>query len=139
LDNALAHYLSVGYKRVAIMNGDSPTLPLDYLTKTFELLAGDVEVVLGPAEDGGYYLIGLNQPAPRLLREVKMSTPSVAADTLALAAAGGLRVELLPKWYDVDDAEALTRLVAQLAESPAGIAPHTRAFLATLALDSRLR
>ena len=129
LDNALTEYLRRGYQHVAIMNSDGPTLPLACLVAAFEHLAGDAEVVLGPAEDGGYYLIGLKRPAPRLLRGVRMSTPHAAADTLARAAEDGLEVALLPTWYDVDDAASLARLEAELAGAPAGVAVHTRAFL----------
>jgi hypothetical protein len=134
LDNALTHYLNLGYARVAIMNSDGPTLPPACLTAAFEALAA-AEVVLGPAADGGYYLLGLTGPAPRLLREVKMSTPTVLADTLALAAQAGLHTHLLPPWYDVDDAVSLARLAAELAAAPPGVAPHTRAFMAGLRVD----
>jgi hypothetical protein len=130
LDNALTHVLAQGYRRAIIMNSDGPTLPLAWLAAAFDALAGAADVVLGPSDDGGYYLIGLKQPAPRLLREVPMSTPTVLADTLALAREHGLRVDLLPPWYDVDDAEGLARLNAELADAPADVAPHTRAFLA---------
>jgi rSAM/selenodomain-associated transferase 1 len=130
LDNALSHYLQLDYERVVIMDSDSPTLPAAWLTAAFEAL-GDADVVLGPCEDGGYYLIGLQRPAPRLLREVRMSTPRVVADTLALAAADRLQVSLLPTWYDVDDAQALDRLAMELSRSPDGVARHTRAFLAS--------
>lgn len=136
LDNALTLYLELGYQRVAIMNSDGPTLPAAYLTLAFKLLAGEAELVLGPATDGGYYLIGLKRPAPRLLREVQMSTPRVLADTLALAAEESLTVELLPPWYDVDNGESLARLAAELAATPAAIAPHTRAFFEERRLDS---
>jgi rSAM/selenodomain-associated transferase 1 len=129
LDNALTHYLQLGYQRVVIMDSDSPNLPLDCLVAAFAAL-DDADVVLGPCDDGGYYLIGLKQPAPRLLREVPMSTPTVAADTLALAAEEGLRVKLLPIWYDIDNVATLNRLSAELAETQNGIARHTRAFLA---------
>jgi rSAM/selenodomain-associated transferase 1 len=129
LDNALTHYLQLGYQRVVIMDSDSPTLPLDCLVAAFAAL-DDADVVLGPCDDGGYYLIGLKQPAPRLLREVPMSTPTVAADTLALAAEAGLRVNLLPLWYDIDNVATLHRLSAELAGALNGIAPYTRAFLA---------
>jgi hypothetical protein len=112
------------------MDSDSPTLPLGCLVAAFAAL-DDADVVLGPCDDGGYYLIGLKRPAPRLLREVPMSTPTVAADTLALAAAAGLRVGLLPAWYDVDDAASLARLMAELAATPPETAPNTRAFLQT--------
>ncbi len=129
LDNALTRLLVTGYQHVAIMNSDGPTLPLACMTGAFDALAGGSDVVLGPCDDGGYYLIGLKQPAPRLLREVRMSTPDVLADTLAIAAEDGLTVELLPTWYDVDDAESLERLKAELAGAPAHVAPHTQAFL----------
>lgn len=129
LDNALTHYLHLGYQRVVIMNSDGPTLPVAYLTAAFETLANEVDVVLGPCDDGGYYLIGLKRPAPRLLREVRMSTPNVVADTLSLAAEEGLRVKLLPVWYDVDDATSLGRLAVELTSTPPGFARYTRAFL----------
>ena len=129
LDNALTRLLMAGYQHVAIMNSDGPTLPLACLTGAFDALAGGADVVLGPCDDGGYYLIGLKQPAPRLLREVRMSTPNVLSDTLAIAAEEGLTVELLPTWYDVDDAESLERLKAELTGAPAHVAPHTQAFL----------
>jgi rSAM/selenodomain-associated transferase 1 len=129
LDNALTAYLRRGYQRVVIMNSDGPTLPLSSLTAAFEKLAGETDVVLGPCDDGGYYLIGIKRPVPRLLREVRMSTPNVTADTLDLAAEEGLRVVLLPVWYDVDDATSLERLMAELAEASPGVARHTRGFL----------
>ena len=129
LDSALTRLLVAGYQHVAIMNSDGPTVPPACLTGAFDALAGGADVVLGPCDDGGYYLIGLKLPAPRLLREVRMSTPDVLADTLAIAAEDGLTVELLPTWYDVDDAESLERLKAELAGAPAHVAPHTQAFL----------
>jgi rSAM/selenodomain-associated transferase 1 len=129
LDNGLTHYLDLGYRLVAAVNSDGPTLPLAYLTGAFEELGRETDVVLGPSDDGGYYLIGLKRPAPRLLREVRMSTPHVTTDTLALAAEEGLRATLLPTWYDVDDARSLARLKAELATAPPEVAPHTQAFL----------
>jgi glycosyltransferase A (GT-A) superfamily protein (DUF2064 family) len=117
---------------VVIMDSDSPTLPPAQVAGAFAALDG-ADVVLGPCEDGGYYLIGLKRPQPRLLREVPMSTPHVLRDTLALAEQAGLRVALLAPWYDVDTAQELDRLRADLAYQAPGIAPHTRAFLARLA------
>jgi uncharacterized protein len=93
-------------------------------------LAGSCDVVLGPCEDGGYYLIGLKRPQPRLLREVQMSTPHVVRDTLALAEQLDLKVALLPTWYDVDTVAELDRLRSELRNAPAHVAHHTRAFLA---------
>ena len=93
LDNALTGCLKRGYERVAVMNSDGPTLPASHLARAFEALRDGVDVTLGPSADGGYYLIGVKQPAPRLLREVRMSTPTVLADTLALAAEERLQVD----------------------------------------------
>ena len=128
LDHALTHYLQQGYRRVAVMNSDGPTLSGSHLRACFEALADDTDVVIGPCVDGGYYLLGVKQPAPRLTREVRMSTPHVLTDTLSLAAEEGLRVQLLSEWYDVDDARSLSRLIAELAQKPE-VARHTRRFL----------
>jgi hypothetical protein len=133
LDNALTEYLRRGYQHVAIMNSDGPTLPLANLVTAFESLADGADVALGPADDGGYYLIGLKQPAPRLLREVRMSTPRVTADTLALAEEEGLKVALLPAWYDVDDVESLALLKDELNDAAPHVAPRTRALLSAWA------
>lgn len=129
LDNVLQRYLQRGFRHAVVMSSDSPTLPPAILQRAFEALAGGKEVVLGPAEDGGYYLIGMSRPHPHLLRAVRMSTGSVAADTLALAAEERLVVGLLPVWFDVDDQAGLARLRSGLHRSSPTIATHTRAFL----------
>lgn len=129
LDQALTTYLSQGYQRVVIMDSDSPTLPSRYLSQAFTLLADGADICLGPCEDGGYYLIGTGQPIPRLLREVRMSTPSVAAETMTLAKEEGLNLVSLPVWYDVDDLESLLRLSKDTKENNQLGAVHTRRFL----------
>ncbi len=96
LDCALSYCLTNGFQRAVIMDSDSPTLPSEYLSQAFEALTR-AEIVLGPSTDGGYYLIGMKQPHPRLLRQVKMSTPFVLQDTLALASEENLQVELVPE------------------------------------------
>jgi rSAM/selenodomain-associated transferase 1 len=131
LDNALTGCLRRGYERAIIMNSDGPTLPAAHLAQAFAALRDGADVTLGPSDDGGYYLIGVRQPVPRLLREVRMSTPTVLADTLVLAAEEGLRVELLPAWYDVDESADLARLALELADAPSEVATHTRALLDT--------
>ena len=130
LDAALSEYLHAGYQAAAIMNTDSPTLPATYLQMAFRFLETDNDMVLGPCDDGGYYLIGLKQPAPRVLREVRMSTENTAAETIAIAREEGLRVRLLPEWYDVDDQQSLERLYSELTNVEGHIAPHTRAYAA---------
>ena len=131
LDNALTNCLLNGFEQVVITNSDSPTLPVDYLTQAFTAL-GSADVVVGPCDDGGYYLIGLTRPQPRLLREVTMSTPKVLEDTLVLAKAEGLTASLLPTWYYIDTIEELNRLRIELAQAPRQVAPHTRYVLAQL-------
>jgi rSAM/selenodomain-associated transferase 1 len=129
LDHALADALAAGARHAVVMDSDSPTLPAAYVSAAFDVLDGGADVVLGPCDDGGYYLIGVKRPQPRLLREVTMSTPFVVRDTLALASELGLRAELLPQWYDVDTAAELGRLRAELTALPLEIARHTRALL----------
>ncbi len=135
LDHASTACLSQGFLRVVIMDSDSPTLPSLYLSQAFALLESGAEVCLGPCEDGGYYLIGVRQPVARLLREVRMSTPTVAADTIVLAKEEGLRVSLLPTWYDVDDSASLARLVKEIKTLDPLVACHTRHFLEENAID----
>lgn len=125
LDNALSHCLNDGFQRAVIMDSDSPTLPAEYLVRAFRAL-DTTDCVVGPCDDGGYYLIGLRRPAPRLLRNVRMSTPTVTRDTLALAAEGKLTCAQLPMWYDVDTVAELERLRAELPSLPGERGIHTR-------------
>ena len=134
LCNATEDLLREGYTAVCLINSDSPTLPRSILIRAIELLAPDGDrVVLGAAEDGGYYLIGLKQAHWNLFDGIAWSTSDVLARTTQRAAEIDLQVELLPRWYDVDDAETLNRLCEELFCPPslneAYPAPHTRAFL----------
>lgn len=114
-----------GFEQVAAINSDSPSLPAAYLVQAFTALEDPAtDVVLGPCDDGGYYLIGWKRPHSFLVRGARMSTPHTLADTLALAAGAGLRVALLPPWYDVDSPDDLARLAAD-----SGTGRHTREFL----------
>ena len=130
LDNLLSHALGNGAGQAVVMDSDSPTLPPAYVAEAFARLDDGADVVFGPCDDGGYYLVGLRRPQPRLLREVQMSTPRVLADSLAIAAELGLNVALLPVWYDVDTATELERLRRELDDLPPQSAPHTRAWFA---------
>lgn len=134
LDNLLAGALREGARQAVVISSDSPTLPPPYISAAFDRLDDGADVALGPSDDGGYYLIGLTRPQPRLLREVPMSTPAVLRTTLDLAAQEGLQVGLTPRWYDVDTIAELQRLRAELSSHTSGaevpeLAPHTRAFL----------
>ncbi len=132
LDHLLTGGLDAGASQVVVISSDCPTLPPDYIAQAFDALDRGVDVVLGPSDDGGYYLIGLTHPQPRLLREVPMSTPSVLHDTLAIAAELRLHVALMPVWYDVDTLAELDRLRTELREhqTDRAHATTTRQFLA---------
>ena len=139
LHHILSHCLANGCRQAVVMDSDSPTLPAALLRAAFEQLDDSaVDVVLGPCDDGGYYLIGLKQPFASLF-DVIMSTPHVLADTVAAAERVGLRVALLPVWYDVDTAQEVRRLRAELAANPAAHAPRTRGWLEGFRQDERDR
>ena len=91
-------------------------------------------MVLGPASDGGYYLIGLKHPHGHLFAQIAWGTEAVARSTCERAAEIGLATTLLPEWYDVDDIETLRWLQEELAGHSTrfrggGFAPASRAFL----------
>jgi rSAM/selenodomain-associated transferase 1 len=113
LARALLFVQEQGYDQVTAINSDSPALPVSFLIQAYrELDDPGKDIVLGPCDDGGYYLIGWKRPFPNLVRDVTMSTPTVLTDTMVLAKGAGLQVAILPPWYDVDDASALYRLQA---------------------------
>ena len=103
---AFAAAFATGAGRVAIIGTDCPGLLGSHLTQAFAALE-TADVVVGPATDGGYYLLGLRQPQPALFANKTWSTDSVLTDTLADARSLGLRVALLPTLRDVDNAEDL--------------------------------
>ena len=145
LVHAARSLLARGFGAVCLVNSDSPTLPGAILRDAVAALADGRRVVLGPAEDGGYYLIGipaaLAVPAEALFRDIPWSTAGVTAATLARAAEVPLEVLCLPPWYDVDDPPSLRRLVGDLTLSHdpgRGAAPATAACVARLGLARRL-
>ena len=138
LQNVLSDALGRGYQQVVVMNSDSPTLPTSYLTQAFAALDDRaLDVVLGPSDDGGYYLIGLKRPCQALF-DVAMSTCTVLADTLARARQQGLRVACTPSWYDVDTQADLARLMAEAPSLPPQIAWRTQQMMKRLATAEEL-
>jgi glycosyltransferase A (GT-A) superfamily protein (DUF2064 family) len=130
-----------------LLNCDSPTLPTSVLVESAHALMqpGD-RIVLGPARDGGYYLLGLKAKHVRLFEDISWSTERVARETLARAAELGVPVHTLPQWYDVDDGETLKLLTSELFDGyvfaaglPGYSARHTRAVLLSLIESSSLQ
>jgi uncharacterized protein len=130
-----------GFASVCLIDSDSPTVPSDVYAEAVELLANPNDrVVLGPSDDGGYYLIGLKQNQPELFQQIDWSTERVLEQTKERARELNLEVFLLPTGYDVDDAAALQRLSEELlsGKSSTDVAPSTREFLAALKTLERL-
>lgn len=129
LDRVLTDLLTEGYAGAIAVDADSPTLPTAYLRRACGALRDPaIDVVVGPCEDGGYYLIGLRAPAPALFRDMPWSTATVTEETLVRARRLGLGLALLPSWFDVDRGEDLARLRAP-APPEAFRAPRTLAFV----------
>lgn len=147
LQHASATFLRSGHDAVCLINSDSPTLPVDYLVAAATALAaaGD-RIVLGPATDGGYYLVGMKRPHPGLFEDIAWSTDRVFSQTLERAATLGLSVFELPSWYDVDSATTLQTLVDEVLDGKpfrGGETPTpaiwTRNYLSRLVEDLGLR
>lgn len=103
--------------RTILIGSDSPTLPIEYLEQAWQLLE-DNDCVLGPASDGGYYLIGLRGSVPDFaapFRNVEWSTAAVLSQTVNLLKQHDLSLGLLPPWYDVDSTDAVETLRGHLA------------------------
>jgi uncharacterized protein len=131
-----------GFAAVCLIDSDSPTVPTaEFVRAATLLVAPGQRAVLGPSEDGGYYLIGLQQPHAHLFENITWSTAVVTAQTLERAAEIHLPVELLREWYDVDDANSLARLHAELFDPSSAVprgfaAAETRSYLAKLPTPS---
>ena len=142
LQSAVQDLLNVGFVAVCLINSDSPTVPASIFTEATQVLAQPGErVVLGPSDDGGYYLIGLKKLHARLFEEIDWSTEKVLRQTIDRARAIDLDVHLLPSWFDVDDRATLQRLSRDLRDEKFNhCAPATRAFMTELlAGDGRQR
>jgi uncharacterized protein len=138
---AVEDLFKLGFDSVCLVDSDSPTVPSENFAEAVELLSTSRDrVVLGPSDDGGYYLIGLKKPHRHLFEQIDWSTERVLNQTMGRATEVGLKIKLLPTGYDVDDAASLRRLSEELLCKPASaeIAPHTRRFLASFVSRNKL-
>jgi rSAM/selenodomain-associated transferase 1 len=142
LPDAIEDLIAAGYQGACLVNADSPTLPTSLLMDAVaSLRAPGDRVVLGPATDGGYYLIGLKLPHRQLFQDIAWSTERVYRQTAERATSIGLELVTLPAWYDVDDAASLSCLCRELLEGrrppqcarDGYVAAHTRDYLRELA------
>jgi rSAM/selenodomain-associated transferase 1 len=135
LFDATEDLLGIGYGAACLVNADSPNLPTSRLVEAAQaLLASGERIVLGPAEDGGYYLIGLKHPHRGLFENITWSTDAVFRQTLDRAAALNLETVVLAPWYDVDDVTSLRRVRDEITAAPliGYEASHTAALLREL-------
>lgn len=128
----LEEHMRSATERIVVVGSDGPTLPVDFVVKAFDELQR-AEVVLGPASDGGYYLIGCTRSVPATFDGIAWGGPTVLTETIArLDTATHLAV--LPSWYDVDTLEDWQMLKGRVAAlRKAGMdpgIPHTEALFA---------
>ena len=124
-----------GFDSVCLIDSDSPTVPAENFAEAVDLLsATEDRVVLGPSDDGGYYLIGMKTPHRHLFEQIDWSTERVLDQTIQRANEIGLQVKLLPTGYDIDDEASLRRLRNEIlgAQADDSVAPSTTIFLGSL-------
>jgi len=108
-----------GQRRTVLIGSDSPTLPLEYIETAFDLLQHH-RVVLGPADDGGYYLVGASEQVPPIFSRMHWSTASVWERTVERLESHSISWTSLPPWYDVDDEASLHRLMSEIQQAAPG-------------------
>ncbi len=118
-----------GFDRVIMIGADVPHVRDEWLDET-EIQLGAADVVIGPTDDGGYYLVAMRVPHD-IFSGIAMSTEHVLAETLRKAGASGLRVHLLPSSFDIDDGRNLVQL-RTLLERGGVCLPLTAAVLAEI-------
>lgn len=127
LTSVFAHFAAAGRRRIVAFNSDSPHLPASVLKSAFEALAQS-DIVVGPTHDGGYYLVGATSAHPGLFAGDGLGTTNAYDALLGRVRALGLSVSLTDPFYDIDVAEDLSRLAAELQSAPER-APRTAQWL----------
>jgi len=113
MKNAFADCFSEGFKSAVLIGSDFPDLPLKIIEDAFAVLDSPSDAVIGPAADGGYYLIGMKTETflPDIFSGLPWSTAYVFSETLKILQACGQRTEILPEWRDVDTRDDLISLM----------------------------
>ena len=114
------------YDAAMLVGADIPLLNARHLADARDTLQSSGGLVLGPADDGGYYLIGMTKVHEGLFEQIEWGTGSVLTDTLRAAERLGIEARLIGSTYDIDTIEDLRRLEGDLAAAASGIAPHVR-------------
>jgi rSAM/selenodomain-associated transferase 1 len=106
--NAVSQLLKMGYNKVILIGSDSPDIPLKVIYKAIRKLDCH-DIVVGPSEDGGYYLLGMKRLLPAVFKDISWGTSAVMSSTLENIKKAKLSVSLLPQWYDIDNLKGLNR------------------------------
>lgn len=106
--NAVNQLLKMGYNKVILIGSDSPDVPLKIIYEAFDKLDHH-DIVVGPSEDGGYYLIGMKRLLPAVFKDISWGTSDVMSSTLENIKKAKLSVSLLSQWYDIDNLTSLNR------------------------------
>ena len=114
------------YDAAVLVGTDIPWLTADRVRDAVGTLTAEGGVVLGPADDGGYYLIGMTRTHEGLFEQIAWGTGSVLSDTLRAAERCGVDARLIQSAYDVDTIDDVRRLERDLAVAPADACPHMR-------------
>jgi hypothetical protein len=130
LANAAQDLFGAGFESHCLIDSDSPTVTGDSFHEAVEALQREGDrIVLGPSEDGGYYLIGMKKLHGHLFDQIDWSTGRVLEQTVARAGEIGVDVHTLPTFFDIDDRTMLARLCDELLGQNRGSAPATKEFL----------
>jgi uncharacterized protein len=139
IQSMMAGGLNGGIRAACVLNSDSPNLPTALLIEAATtLLERPDRVVLGPADDGGYYLLGMTAAHAHLFEDIAWSTDTVAEQTRARARSLGLELVELAPWYDVDDRTGLERLIKEISASSPSTTPPPYAAPAAAACLARI-
>ncbi len=131
MKGAFDHAFSRGFHAAAVIGTDSPDLPVEYIDESFRILENGADVVFGPAEDGGYYLVALKRTYEELFHGITWSSEGVLSQSIARTGILGLTYRTLPVWYDVDTFSDLKR---RGLTDAGNCAPLTRRFIEELKL-----
>jgi glycosyltransferase A (GT-A) superfamily protein (DUF2064 family) len=139
MDAAFIDLWRCGHRNVVLVGSDLPALPLSYLETAFGLLVTSThQVVLGPSRDGGYYLVGMNQPTPEIFQDMTWSHDQVLAQTTDKLGKLGIQPALLPKWFDIDSFEDLKQLKTLSEPTARGTVKRTLSYIEGLGPLERL-
>jgi uncharacterized protein len=128
-----------GHRNLVLIGSDLPVVPLIFLRDAFKILERiDRQLVFGPSEDGGYYLVGMNQPTPEIFDEMSWSHDQVLAQTTEKVTHLGIDFGLLPGWFDLDTIKDLERLRTKADPAIRAAMRRTVDYIRRLGLDINL-